>query len=698
MGFYRGIIINIYKIFKYCYNVVNLKMEMFMKKILCVIITLLMLFTMCACEKSQTFTVTFDSLGGSAVESQIVNRGNCAIKPDAPMKEGFTFVEWQYEGEAYNFSNPVKCDILLTAFYVINEGVQSIPIVFNSNNGEQIKVVNIAKGSTVGQPPTPKKEGYKFVGWFLDSTQFNFDTVLEKSITLVAKWVVDKLSSNESKPNETNKPNTDLDSNLGDNKPIPSKKYGVRWKIDDPDDFGSRCFDAEDKTIKIGVGSMDGYSDFDDIYPWSGIQRCKIISKSNGTQKIVYEGEKEFNLDTTDGDIFVRIPKFYVEQYVEDGYEYRVISATGDTLHPAFIENGKELNEIFVSAFEGYVDDSDKLRSIAGVIPTNNITAEEFLFAAKKNGNNYSLYDSRCVDAIWTLMAVEFGGRNTNKMLGYGVADYKQPSDYEAFRSIKNEKSTNSITIRKMDNYYISFMPINSNITICCKEMTNIVTQARLLKMQDSDDGLYTTIFFDGEPVDIDDSCFVGSAPLHTNFSETCQGALSWHTGRANFITGENSKTQNPIRYRWIENIYGNLWQYLPDITFDNLQMYVCKNMADYNIASITGGYKPIGQPLILQKDNGKKPDVVGSNYWITSLIDATVAKNIPFGDAFDTSLNSTQAFGAYYYLADERRIIANGGGFDHLYRCNILTQRAWIKTDTKWYLYGARLMYKNIS
>ena len=52
-----------------------------------------------------------------------------------------------------------------------------------------------------------------------------------------------------------------------------------------------------------------------------------------------------------------------------------------------------------------------------------------------------------------------------------------------------------------------------------------------------------------------------------------------------------------------------------------------------------------------------------------------------------------------YHYI--ETKItpngILNGGGFDHLWRCNMLTNRAWMKDTTMWYLYGARLIFKNI-
>ena len=43
---------------------------------------------------AQNFSVTFDSLGGSAVQSQIVESGGVAQKPDDPTKEGFIFDGW----------------------------------------------------------------------------------------------------------------------------------------------------------------------------------------------------------------------------------------------------------------------------------------------------------------------------------------------------------------------------------------------------------------------------------------------------------------------------------------------------------------------------------------------------------------------------------------------------------------------------
>ncbi len=476
----------------------------------------------------------------------------------------------------------------------------------------------------------------------------------------------------------------------------PAPKYGIRWKIYDYDDLGERCFSAEGLNASIGIGSQDGVSDFDNIFPWSGMKRCNISQNSNGKKIITYEGEDGFSLDGSNGDVFVRIPKFYIEKYKSGIYEYMTISASGKTPHPVFIEDGKVLNEVFISAFEGYLDNNGNLRSIAGVIPTSNVNAQTFLTAAQNNGKNYSLCDMRCVDAVWMLMSIEYGCRNSNQIIGYGLADFEQPvNKYSKNRIIISASKTNTVRTEKWKEGNKLFMPVGSNITVCDSTQTNILTQAKITACVDNGD--YTEWTFDGNPIDVSTDCFIGSAAFNTNWCETSpSGSLSWHTGRNNWII-DNRNTRNAVRYRWIENIVGNLWHFLPDVTFHNCQMYVCKNMKDYEMHKHTDTYIPVSSVFIENKDNGNKNDVVGSNYWITEL-DSSSPLGISFGRSYDKNLVSTQAFGAYYYLRSGTVTISNGGGFDHLYRCNILTQRAWQNPSTQWYLYGARTMYKDIS
>ena len=514
--------------------------------------------------------------------------------------------------------------------------------------------------------------------------------------------------------------------------------YGVKWSTTDFDDLGTRILEAVGKTARIGIGNQNGASDFDNIYPWSEMKRCNINKNINGATIVTFEGEDGFELDGTNGDVFVRIPKFKYKRYVEDGYEYVVI---GDgVVHPAFIEDGIELDEIFIAAFEAsktgdpYSDaegnGDGKIYSKAGVIPANNITASSFLSMATAKGKGYSLYDNRCVDMLWCLMAVEFGCRNSNQILGWGYANYLQPDQtISSCRCTETATNTNSITLgipgsNSKKNEWLDQLAIGNIICICEDAQTNIIAERRITNVTCASASDNLVVEFDGNPIDVNaaitngstfvSGTFAGNGPIICGNCEEIgsTAALTWHTGRTNRTMlngwGANVATMNSCRYRWIENLVGNVWHFLPDITFYNLQMYRCNSMEKYEMHKHDGvDYIPIGALLPAQSSNGNKPDVNSvsyPNFWITSLLYDYFYKGIIFGKTFDEvhdeSITSTKGYGGYYYLYGGETapfIISNGGGYDHLWRCNMLTNRAWQSAANRWYLYGARLMFKNI-
>jgi hypothetical protein len=156
-------------------------------------------------------------------------------------------------------------------------------------------------------------------------------------------------------------------------------------------------------------------------------------------------------------------------------------------------------------------------------------------------------------------------------------------------------------------------------------------------------------------------------------------------------------RERNAMRYRWMENIVGNVWHYLPDITLWNRQLYQCSDMEEYLFGCHDGAYRAVGMPLMENTDNGIHTDEKGQNCWVTTLMPDTVCQGIAIGKSYDRNLTSTQAFGAYYYAGNGLCIAVNGGGFDHRSRCNLLTTRLWDAPDIRWHLYGARLLFKDI-
>lgn len=77
------------------------------------------------------YTVTFDSDGGSAVESQKVKSGEKATKPADPTKMGVLMAGW-YNGEnVFDFNTPITADITLKAKWTLFYNLKTGPAINN---------------------------------------------------------------------------------------------------------------------------------------------------------------------------------------------------------------------------------------------------------------------------------------------------------------------------------------------------------------------------------------------------------------------------------------------------------------------------------------------------------------------------------------------------------------------------------------
>ena len=142
--------------------------------------------TLTASWEINKYTVTFNSNGGSAVESQTVNYNGTATEPTPPTKEGYGFSKWKLNGQEYNFNTKVTSNIELQAEWIIGE----YTITFDSNGGFAVatQTANYNGVATIPTPPT--REGYTFKYWTLNGEKYNFQTPITGSITLKATWEV----------------------------------------------------------------------------------------------------------------------------------------------------------------------------------------------------------------------------------------------------------------------------------------------------------------------------------------------------------------------------------------------------------------------------------------------------------------------------------------------------------------------------
>ena len=156
--------------------------------------------------ESGTFTVTFNSNGGSAVPAQTVKAGEKAVKPSNPTKSGCTFSGWYSDSALttqYNFNSAVTANVTLYAKWTTSggggggggpSGPTYYTVTFCVNNSPYDTVSNITPGTALGDkmPGIPSYEGRAFEGWNTNTNgsgdSFTKDTPVNNSITVYAQW------------------------------------------------------------------------------------------------------------------------------------------------------------------------------------------------------------------------------------------------------------------------------------------------------------------------------------------------------------------------------------------------------------------------------------------------------------------------------------------------------------------------------
>ena len=135
-------------------------------------------------------------------------------------------------------------------------------VSFDTDGGSVVDNVTLLDDSTVTKPVNPTKDGYTFVKWELDGEEYNFDTKINKNITLKAVWEKVEVKDNN-KPNNNNttttKPKPD---NNNDNKkdPVVVTKYTVTFDSAGGNGFNTQTIVKGNKASNPGSPSKSGYT------------------------------------------------------------------------------------------------------------------------------------------------------------------------------------------------------------------------------------------------------------------------------------------------------------------------------------------------------------------------------------------------------------------------------------------------------
>ncbi len=138
------------------------------------------------------YVITYNSNGGTAVDTAYVAENTTASEPTEPTKDGFHLEGW-YEDAALTqkvtFPYTPSASITLYANWVSD----NFTVAFNSKGGSAVASQEILPGEKVVEPADPTRNGFTFGGWYTDSTlsdawNFGSETV-SANMTLYAKWL-----------------------------------------------------------------------------------------------------------------------------------------------------------------------------------------------------------------------------------------------------------------------------------------------------------------------------------------------------------------------------------------------------------------------------------------------------------------------------------------------------------------------------
>ena len=142
-------------------------------------------------REKEKVIVTFNKDNGEKGSTKTIYKYEKVTAISPPKKTGYEFIGWyldvddEYgEDELFSFDTKVEENITLIAKW---EPLVYI-ITFDSNGGSNVGSKVVDYKNKVKVPNEPTREGYNFLGWYLNDKKYDFNTKVTKDITLVAKW------------------------------------------------------------------------------------------------------------------------------------------------------------------------------------------------------------------------------------------------------------------------------------------------------------------------------------------------------------------------------------------------------------------------------------------------------------------------------------------------------------------------------
>ena len=419
--------------------------------------------------------------------------------------------------------------------------------------------------------------------------------------------------------------------------------YGARRKVGASSTTWERVGAAIGLVAKAAVGNGTVQNDFmASVYPYNSVKPCNVAENMSVN---AYLGDADFQWDGSNGDVMLEVPQVYTARYFEtdsDGveWEYRWVAAgpVGRChLDHAFTDGDRQSEKIYIPIFNGSLNtEGTKLESKAGVFPLHNKTRAQFRTLCTAKGDKWCLDDVWTMHLLDTLFIVMFAGTNAQTILGRGRSE--MPYDNAANVALQARNNTNYITIAKS---WAERFTVGQGIGIGTSAGSQSVFAERTVtQITDSAEiESASNIFFDGDPVNITTDHHVWSCVQKTGATIEMQSA----NGRVEGVDGRTA-----VRFLYIEDWFGNMWQFRDGDNIKKFQHYYCNKRSSYADKVYEGDYFKVGYEASQTGGYVKKFGYDPEWPEIEICVDATGSSGTYFPD--------------YYWAAEGGELVLSGG------------------------------------
>ena len=430
-----------------------------------------------------------------------------------------------------------------------------------------------------------------------------------------------------------------------------AKIYGVQWdKSSNPALI--RTKDAVGMVANAGVGGTFVTNDFDNAQIFREIGQV---------------------VDTL-GNVFIRIPKFYIRK--TDGVSYKTWEVS-KYQYPGFylpwcfwdFTNNRELPYVDIGKYKASKSAANKLESKPNVFPLRKDNIVNFRTYAQNNNVDgllgYQQLDIHVVDVLQTLFYVMFATTNIQAIMqGYTTGQYTA-----THLATVAENNTNQFVLA---NAYADLYRVGQYVAIGTSQGGDQIATDRLITSIDVYDASNKAISFDGAPVNIAVGNFLYNTVWKNGFSSgiaASSGSLVANDGKS------------PCVFLGIESPFGDMYQFVDGANITDRQAWVCKNAAQYASNVFASPYEQLGYVNANVNGYAKIMGYDASHPFLALPIDAT-------GE-------STTYYSDYYYQDVGQRIALFGGSWSHGADAGLSCWALSLSSSSTYLYFGGRLLKK---